>query len=271
MVATILLLAAFEGYWLNKLYHDEYRNLKKEVDVSFRDAMYKLQRRRFEVDTNLVDHSAYTIAFNEARKRSSHPGGKDSSQKNATIVYRSSALPEATLHGIKQGMIQAVTVSAGNVYRGVPPPELIEMIMQQKAKQHDTGTFMVKIDSNVSFGPNMPELKNRMNQMGVTVTMRPSVKDTSRYRVMTDSILDAAGIKVNPSENKKKTKMGVVAQNSKATSVQAGNFNKVVFDMGSGHTGKDASPFVRFLSNNKTINDSIPIKVVVAPSGYGIR
>ena len=54
MGATILLLAVFEGYWLNKLYQDEYKNLKKEVDISFRDAIYKLQQQRFETDTTLV-------------------------------------------------------------------------------------------------------------------------------------------------------------------------------------------------------------------------
>ena len=54
MAATILLLAVFEGYWLNKLYQDEYKNLKKEVDISFRDAIYKLQQQRFETDTTLV-------------------------------------------------------------------------------------------------------------------------------------------------------------------------------------------------------------------------
>ena len=35
MVAAILLIVAFQCYWLAKLYKDEYSSLKKEVDVTF--------------------------------------------------------------------------------------------------------------------------------------------------------------------------------------------------------------------------------------------
>ena len=64
MIAAILLLAAFQGYWLLKLYTSEYNGLQKEVDVTFRETIYKLQKNRFEKDTlltNALTNAAFTI------------------------------------------------------------------------------------------------------------------------------------------------------------------------------------------------------------------
>jgi two-component system phosphate regulon sensor histidine kinase PhoR len=51
MVSTIVLIAAFQAYWINKLYNEEWDGLKKETDIAFRDVMYKLQLKRFRKDT----------------------------------------------------------------------------------------------------------------------------------------------------------------------------------------------------------------------------
>jgi hypothetical protein len=48
MVATILLIVAFQSYWLMKLYNDEWKVIKKETDVVFRETIYKLQVTRFK-------------------------------------------------------------------------------------------------------------------------------------------------------------------------------------------------------------------------------
>jgi len=51
MISTVLLIAAFQLYWINRLYKDEWQNLKKETDVLFRDVVYKLQLQRFRNDS----------------------------------------------------------------------------------------------------------------------------------------------------------------------------------------------------------------------------
>src|SRR6266487_1857243 len=51
MIGTIALIAAFQCYWVTRLYKDEWSNLKKETDVLFRDVVYKLQLQRFRSDT----------------------------------------------------------------------------------------------------------------------------------------------------------------------------------------------------------------------------
>src|ERR1700709_616279 len=53
MISTIVLIAAFQFYWINRLYKDEWQNLKKETDVLFRDVTYKLQLQRFRSDTTI--------------------------------------------------------------------------------------------------------------------------------------------------------------------------------------------------------------------------
>lgn len=53
ITATIVLIAAFQWYYLNKLYREEKDSLKKETDVAFRDVIYKLQLQRFRRDTVL--------------------------------------------------------------------------------------------------------------------------------------------------------------------------------------------------------------------------
>src|SRR5215218_8506275 len=51
MIATILLIAAFQAYWINKLYREEENNFKKSADIIFRESMYRLQAERFRGDT----------------------------------------------------------------------------------------------------------------------------------------------------------------------------------------------------------------------------
>lgn len=51
MAATILLVIAFQGYWIKKLYQEESVNFKKTADIIFRESMYRLQAERFTGDT----------------------------------------------------------------------------------------------------------------------------------------------------------------------------------------------------------------------------
>jgi two-component system phosphate regulon sensor histidine kinase PhoR len=58
MVLTILLIAAFQGYWIKKLYGEEWFDLKRETDITFRDVSYKLQMHQFGKDTLIVSKGA---------------------------------------------------------------------------------------------------------------------------------------------------------------------------------------------------------------------
>ena len=308
MMATILLLAVFEGYWLNKLYHDEYRNLKREVDVNFRDAMYKLQRRRFERDTNLVDRTLtatfpvsaknFPVVQKDSLKKirkviyRSDLSGKISvsegkadravtarfpiSVKNSAVVQRDSLketrifvyqpdVPGNTLGKIKPGMIQSVNVNSHYSYQGVPPPGLIEVILKQRAGLHDSGVVFIKIDSNFAAHPGIKEHWNnfRSSHFPSSVTVRVKRKDTGRAGMLRDSLIKAAEINFMLSGKMEKLNIDQTEKSNKTTKKSGATFNKVFINMGDDHQAKDpSSSIIRLLTNNKTINDSIPVKVV---------
>lgn len=51
MVAAILLIVAFQAYWLQKLYMEEAAGFKKTTDIVFRETMYKVQAQRLKRDS----------------------------------------------------------------------------------------------------------------------------------------------------------------------------------------------------------------------------
>lgn len=63
MTITIVLVAAFQGYWLRKLYVEEWNDLKRETDIAFRDVIYTLQMQRFHKDTAFFKKGAPNSLF----------------------------------------------------------------------------------------------------------------------------------------------------------------------------------------------------------------
>ena len=51
MIATIILIAAFQSYWLIRLFNDEKDRLKKTIDIAFRESIYKIREEKFKNDT----------------------------------------------------------------------------------------------------------------------------------------------------------------------------------------------------------------------------
>lgn len=51
MISTIILIAAFQCWWISRLYKEEWNSIRRETDVMFRDVVYKLQLQRFRSDT----------------------------------------------------------------------------------------------------------------------------------------------------------------------------------------------------------------------------
>ena len=56
MIFAIIGIGVFQGYWLKKLYSEEWTSLQKETNIAFRDAVYKLQWQRFRADTAFSRH-----------------------------------------------------------------------------------------------------------------------------------------------------------------------------------------------------------------------
>lgn len=56
MILAIIGIAAFQGYWIRKLYSEGWVELKKETDIAFRDVVYKLQLQQIRKDTFFQRH-----------------------------------------------------------------------------------------------------------------------------------------------------------------------------------------------------------------------
>ncbi len=52
LVAAILLIVAFQSYWINRLYKEEWQGLRKETNGIFRDVIYNVQVERFKIKTD---------------------------------------------------------------------------------------------------------------------------------------------------------------------------------------------------------------------------
>lgn len=264
MMATILLLAAFEGYWLHKLYKDEYDGLRKEVDVSFRETMNKLQLGRFEKDTALVGE-VFTTTLTSKKNNTTFQS--DASVKNnarpSTFVYRS-ITPSDVLKKIPPDSIESVTVlkgaASGFSFKGAPNPALIELIMKQSQNAIDSPRrIVIRVDS--AFHENLDgRIFERRN--GVTISIQG--KDTMGLKMLGDSMTKLSNrVFTMPMLRAAKT---LGDRMRRADSIR---FTKAItptadtiLQFPSPVQKTVSSPIIRFLSSNKTINDSIPVKTV---------
>ena len=133
MVATILLLIAFQVYWMRKLYGEEKENFKKTSDVVFRDAMYRLQVQRFSGDTMALRAGMSDNLF-MADFISSVEKIKGDSLKQKLVIsmdtHTEKVVSSDSVHTNKKEKDTIVYVSTKN--DGIPPPVFQELLSRNK-------------------------------------------------------------------------------------------------------------------------------------------
>ena len=60
MVLTILAIAAFQYYWLQKAYEREERSLERQANMYFAETVYALQASKLKLDRIVTELSAMT-------------------------------------------------------------------------------------------------------------------------------------------------------------------------------------------------------------------
>lgn len=246
MVAAILLIVAFQFYWLAKLYRDEYGSLKREVDVAFRETIYKLQKQRFEKDTfltgTILNESGLgnmTLGKDGPARvfiRQGHSG--DSGQAPTFITRATAKIGGGKVSDsitLDPENIQSVNVIKVGSNMPVPPPGLIEVFVKQKLKG-DTN-MLITVDSSG---------KRKITKLSFNGNYTFSYTSNGKDSAMTkekarDSFrkMLAMGLK------------GLKEKRPKDTLT-----NRAVTK------GTSPSPIFRFLSNSKSINDSIPVIII---------
>jgi signal transduction histidine kinase len=234
MIAAILLLAAFQGYWLLKLYTSEYNGLQKEVDVTFRETIYKLQKDRFEKDTlltNALTNAAFTIPaqikFTPSKKVKNESDFKPEKKQFAAATISS-------LDDINPALIDSLRITKSK-NMPVPPPGLIEVFIKQKI--HGDSGIVIRKDST-----------------GKTTITTMTLNHKYKFD-FTDKDSSASSKKTNQ----------FIYQYKSTDSSKKSKQNKITISnlsfTGDVTNGK-SSPIVKLFTRSSSINDSLPIHLV---------
>jgi len=226
MIAVVLLIALFEAYWLTKLYKDEYNALKKEADVTFRETIFKLQRKQFEKDTLLFgnvipDSGKTTFTY----------------KQSFTINSKTKAVnvkAPSNLQIIKDSLSATANLP-------VSFPNLIQVIIKNKLQGKDTNSAIIKIDT--SFSKNG---KDSVHGHMTAIFFSKNI-DTNVLKKIAPNEISSIQI-INNKSNKADTTAIKLSQKTKVVDVA----------IKQPKTESIKSPIVKYFSTNKFFNDSIP-------------
>lgn len=101
MAVTILLLMAFQVYWMRKLYYEENENFKKTADILFWETIYQLKLDRFSNDS-LMLKGANLFITNLISSTQKIKATEDSSKKKLFITidtHTRTHLPDSQKQG----------------------------------------------------------------------------------------------------------------------------------------------------------------------------
>lgn len=223
MAAAILLIVAFQVYWISRLYREERDGLHKETSGIFRDVVYNLQVDRFKEDTMLYRRSVPNLfaynAVNALRQRvaevkSVSMSGLKKDSAGVTLVVSGSNISDTS-------------VKRHFAFRGTGmPPEVEAMIRERGGVPGVQDTAMIR----------------RFGGMGVNVIVRgdPRKLDTLTVHERPIRIAEV------PAPKKALPKVLDTAK-------LPPNF-KVRFDPA--HPEK---AIIRLITNGKALDDSIPL------------
>lgn len=147
MIAVVLLIALFEAYWLTKLYKDEYNALKKEADVTFRETIFKLQRRQFEKDTVLFGKKD-TILFSRKINEKSRSG----TGYNESYVITGNSKAKS-IGGKDSASIRKALFAKGMENLAISLPSLMQIVIRKNYDKNDS-SLPLNIDSSISITSN---------------------------------------------------------------------------------------------------------------------
>jgi signal transduction histidine kinase len=178
LVAAILLIVAFQSYWLNRLYKDEWEGLKKETNGIFRDVVYNMQVERAKSDTLFSKQTTGENLFvynvvNAIRRQSSaikkeeNHSGKLTVQDHLSGIYFSDGSNSGIMGGnslshfeFQRGKI------AGNITGGQTPavvlPPMLDTALLRKMAQSGMNVVVRFSKDNDSLPVDLPKKTSRI-------------------------------------------------------------------------------------------------------------
>jgi len=138
MVATILLVVAFQFYWIKKLYREEDNNFKKSADIIFREAMYRLQAERFTGDTMIFKGMPGDNLFMTDVISSIKQVRTKDSVKQKLVISMSTEEEKMSPEIIRSMQRQKDTVIYVDTKEGGIPPPHIERFLEHNKTINDS-------------------------------------------------------------------------------------------------------------------------------------
>ena len=183
LIAAILLIVAFQGYWLNRLYQEEWQGLKKETNGIFRDVVYNMQVERFKKDTLFFKKNSGNNLFvynfvNALRSQNvaMHKSADSINKNKGPQMYENKTYRFETdnNHSTQPERIE--------IHRGSLPSELAQMMASRQI-------------NNVKLPPMMDTaLLQRMSQSGINVVVKISGKNNDTSISLQRNISEPANI-----------------------------------------------------------------------------
>lgn len=225
MIAVVLLIALFEAYWLTKLYKDEYNALKKEADVTFRETIFKLQRKQFEKDTLLF-------------------GNVIPDSGKATFTYKRTFSIKSTNKTVDRKKPSIQVIKDTSFASAVPAslPNLIQVIMKSNLNGKDSNVEVLDIDTT------------KMKNGAITITNK-KIKavffsdkiDTNAFKDITPKDIESITI-LKRNHHKIDTQKLTISPKPRLVDIAVTTPKRDVIK----------SPIVKYFTTNKFFNDSIP-------------
>lgn len=178
LVAAILLIVAFQSYWLNRLYKDEWEGLKKETNGIFRDVVYNMQVERAKSDTLFSKQNSGENLFvynvvNAIRRQSSAIKKEENYSGKTTVQGRMPNMffSEAT-NGVMTGgnSLSHIEIQrgriAGNITSGQTPavvlPPMLDTALLRKMTQSGMNVVVRFSKDNDSLPVDQPKKANKV-------------------------------------------------------------------------------------------------------------
>ncbi|NCI48580.1 HAMP domain-containing histidine kinase [Sediminibacterium roseum] len=257
--SAILLIVAFQCYWLNRLYKDEWQGLKKETNGIFRDVIYNVQLQRFSRDsfirrqvagTNLFAHTAVNVLRSQtaalpdkAKKRLQDSLRQDS-------ISRAGAAPPSgfTFKIVNRNTGDSLPVVKGIALRGDLPPEIAARIAARGQISH------------VKLPPLMDSaMLDRMAVEGVKIVVNQRYDSASPQTTHLRTVQGAAAISNILLEKPAKAKKGKPVATSIIRATAATTTSGIIVSNRLPSRLRENS-FIRLISNGKVIDDTIPVR-----------
>lgn len=125
MITAICTIAAFQGYWLYKLYREEFNNIQKKADVLLRQSVQSLQENNLKTDSNFIRYAYNThnksnleFVYDTIKENISHsprkvvlkgnPDKKNFKDSSSQIAYMSIHTSKTLNKGLMDSILQKI-------------------------------------------------------------------------------------------------------------------------------------------------------------------